>query len=197
MNNTIKTVYTGKIIRVIQKQVAVGDTIKTFEYAQRSPWVRLLVVNQWKILLNLEKRAEVSWGIDYRLPGGKVIDAIGDYVAFLESNWDILVAAQEAAKKELEEEAHISVNQEQLQHLHTSHAWATIYWDLYYFFTELSWDISQSKKIVTEEWEDIQTGWYSFYEVQDMCISGLIQEDRSVSVLLKFLLKRSTMKNKI
>ena len=190
MPQNIQEKYRWRMIRIINEKVVVWWKEKVFEFAERSPWVRLLITSWNKVLLNFEKRVETKGWIDYRLPWWKVIDKIEDYVNFIENSWDIELEAKKAAKKELEEEAHISLNLEDLALLHKSHAGSSVKWDLYYFRWNISENEAKIKDIITEEWEEIKTWWYSFEEVKQMCLKWEIQEDRSVWILLKFILNQ-------
>ena len=188
MNQNVEEKYRWKIIRVVHENVQIWWQEKIFEYADRPPWVRLLITSWNKILLNFEKRIETKWGIDYRLPWWKVMDKIDDYIDFIENGWDIELEAKKTAKKELEEESNISLDLNDLSLLHRSHAGASIKWDLYYFKWEIPENQMTRKSIITQEGEEIQTWWYSFKEVRNMCLNWEIQEDRSVGIILKFIL---------
>ena len=67
-----------------------------------------------------------------------------------------------------------------------SKAGATIVWDLYYF--EIT-EFSESKQHL-EDGEDITFAWYTFDEVSKFCLNNQIQEDRSVAVILNYILRR-------
>lgn len=187
MSQKFEEKYRWKIIIVSQKRHIVWWKEKVFEIAERPPWVRILVISWNNILLNREERHEVKWWYDYRLPWWKVFDILDDYIKFIKKWWDLNKEAQKTAKKELKEETWIKAELNSLKLIHISHCWATIKWDLYYY--NLVLDKQTDKiKIETEEWEKIQVWWYSFEKVKQMCLKWYIQEDRSLGVILKFIL---------
>ena len=99
VNNSERVVYSGKIFEVIQKPVRIAGKEIMFEKVRRSPGVRLLIINQNKILITKEYREEHG-NFDYRLPGGKVFDSLQKYLSFVQEKRDILTAAMNAAQKE-------------------------------------------------------------------------------------------------
>ena len=167
--------YSGRIIEVIEEK----HGKKTFEIARRSPGVRALIVKDGKILISREFRTEVG-EYDYRLPGGKVFDSLEEYR--LHSNENIDGFAKEAVIKECYEEVGLKVKNPQL--IKVSKAGATIKWDLYYFLIE---DFEIDKQHL-EDGEDISFDWYDFNQVKQLCLDGKVQEDRSLAVILKFLI---------
>lgn len=176
-----KIVYQGKIIEVVQQNRKIGGTEKLFEFARRSPGVRLIIRSDDKILLTKEYRTETG-NYDYRLPGGKVFDTLEEYNRFLSTGQDILPQAIEAAKKEAREEVGIEV--EEVNHLWTSINGATVVWDLLYF------EVSKFKQLPSqslEAGEEIETSWITLEEAKAIALSGQMQEDRSVAVLLRYL----------
>ncbi|TSC83514.1 MAG: NUDIX hydrolase [Microgenomates group bacterium Gr01-1014_16] len=174
-------VYQGKIIEVVQQTRKTGDTEKLFEFARRSPGTRLIIRSDDKILLTKEYRTETdNW--DFRLPGGKVFDTLEEYNRFLSSGQDILPQAIEAAKKEAREEVGIEV--EEINHVWTSINGATVVWDLFYF------EVSKFKQLPSqnlEAGEEIETSWVTLAKAKEIALSGQMQEDRSVAVLLRYL----------
>jgi len=101
----------------------------------------MIIAKDGKLLLLREYRYELKRE-DYRLPGGKVFDALESFVSF---QGDILNAAEDALKKEAEEEAGILV--EPFSFLGKSLCGATIEWDLYYF------EVSQFKQLPSQKLE--------------------------------------------
>lgn len=165
----------GKIIEVIERQF--GD--RTFEIARRSPGVRALIVKDDKILLSREYRTETE-SYDYRLPGGKVFDRLDDFALHLSE--DLLPYAKEAVCKEVYEEVGLRAKNPKL--IKISKAGATVCWDLYYFeIREFEEDVQH-----LEDGEDITFAWHSIEEVLELCKNNLICEDRSLGVLLNFIL---------
>ena len=176
-------VYQGKIIEVVRQKVLTGEKEQIFEFARRSPGTRLLIISpDEKILLTKEFRLEVL-GYDYRLPGGKVFDRLTDYNEFLTSGKDIIEQAKLAAVKEALEEVGIVV--EDITHLSTSKAGASVIWDLYYFVVSKYSHRDEGQEL--EHGEDIEVVEVSFEEAKEICLDGRMQEDRSVAVLLKYL----------
>ncbi len=171
--------YSGKIIEVVQFKN--GDRV--FEKARRSPGVRALIVSGERILLSKEYRTEIG-GFDFRLPGGKVFDRLEEYKQHISE--DLISYAKEAVKKEVREEVGLLVNDPKL--LKVSKAGATVEWDLYYFLIS---DFEVNKKgQELEDGEDISFSWYTLKEVEGICTSGRMQEDRSVGVVLSYLIKK-------
>ena len=68
-----------------------------------------------------------------------------------------------------------------------SHCGGSFDWDLYYFMVKSYEEVGQS----LEEHEKIEMIKVSKDELQDFALSGKIQEDRSVSMILKYLHQRN------
>ncbi len=172
--------YSGKIFEVIKQPMKSGDTIIEFETARRSPGVRLIIRKENKILLTKEFRTELN-GYDYRLPGGKVFDRLSDYRKALQNKTSLLDHAQRAAIKECREETGLIA--ENITHVHTSQAGATVVWDLYYFVIDRFQEHTTGQAL--EHGEVIYPEWKTIDEVKALCVNNQISEDRSVGVLLK------------
>ena len=71
--------------------------------------------------------------------------------------------------------------------LKISKAGATIVWDLYYFLIK---DFVEDQQHL-EDGEDITVDWYTMEEVKELCLNNKIQEDRSVAVILKYLISQN------
>ncbi len=181
-----KIMFSGKIFQILEEQE--GKII--FEFARRSPGVRLLIVRGETILLTKEFRREIN-GYDYRLPGGKVFGTMNEYEAASES--EIKEYAKKAAIKECREETGIVAKKIKLMEI--SHAGATVLWDLYYFLVEEFEQHPEGQKL--EHGEDISVVWKSFEEVKELCLKKEIQEDRSVAVLLRFILLQESKKKEL
>jgi 8-oxo-dGTP pyrophosphatase MutT (NUDIX family) len=177
-----KITHKGEIIEVVQKEVEQSGKKKIFEYARRSPGVRLIVPKDNQILLTKEFRQELN-GYDYRLPGGKVFDSLDEYNAAIASGVDMQEAAREAAIKEAHEEIGIAVKD--LSFFHKSICGATVVWDLFYFLVHDFEKTSQN----LEEGEDIHIEFFDRNKAKEMCLEGSISEERSALVLLKYLNK--------
>jgi 8-oxo-dGTP pyrophosphatase MutT (NUDIX family) len=101
-------VFKGNVFSVARQYWRLGNgKVIEREIARRSPGVRMLVRDKGKILIIREFRLEHN-GWDYRLPGGKVFDTLGEYEKALVERKDMLVLASEAAKRELLEETGLS-----------------------------------------------------------------------------------------
>jgi ADP-ribose pyrophosphatase len=175
-----KIVYQGRIIEVVEKEVEQNGRNKTFEFARRSPGVRLIIQKDQQVLLTREYRHELG-SYDYRLPGGKVYDSLGEYNDALDAGVDIQEVAKQAAIKEAREETGIRITD--LSFVHRSICGATVVWDLFYFFAE-SFEIQQQE---LEDGEDITFGFFNFDKAREMCLDGSFSEERSALVLLKHL----------
>ena len=180
--NEERVVYSGKHFKVIHQDMKFGDKIITFEIARRSPGTRVIIAKDNKILLTKEYRTEFE-DFDYRLPGGKVFDSLEEYQKAIDSKKDITEYAFKAAKKEALEETGTTV--EDMTLFCTAKAGTTIEWDLFYFIVN-DFHID-SKDQDLEDGEVISVEWKSVEEVKNMCISGMIKEDRTVGVLLRYL----------
>ncbi len=175
-----KIVYQGKIIEVVQKEVG----SKTFEFARRSPGTRLIVDRGNQVLLTKEFRHELN-AYDYRLPGGKVYDTLGEYNKALESGVDIMQASKVAIIKEAKEEAGLEIKN--VEFIHRSICGTTITWDLFYFVSKEFKETDQN----LGEGEDITFEFYEKEKVKEMCLDGSISEERSALVLLKYLINKT------
>lgn len=172
--------YQGKIIEVVEKTVDIQGRQKIFEFARRSPGTRLIIPEGDFILLSKEFRYELN-RFDYRLPGGKVFDSLEEY-NYAEKSFDVLLlAAEQAAKKEAHEE--VGINVTGLKFFHKSVCGATVEWDLYYFIVESF----EKDKQHLEEGEIISVELVHKDEVKNMCLDGRISEERSALLLLRYL----------
>lgn len=154
---------------------------------RRPPGIRALIIdkNQKKILLSREFRYELNT-FDFRLPGGKVFDNLADYKASLERG-DVLENVEKTVPKEVLEEVGIIVNKQNL--LKISKDGAGVIWDLYYY--EISdYEISSDGPQLEEN--EIVEGfvWKSYDEIVVLCQNQQIHEDRTVAVLLTYILEQ-------
>lgn len=182
-----RVTHEGRMIEVVEKDVIENGKQKTFEYARRSPGIRLIISKGDRIYLTKELRHELndykyaSGGTyDYRLPGGKVFDSLSEYKAAIESGADTGRAAKQAAIKEAKEEAGIEAKNIRL--LHKSICGSSVIWDLFYFLVEDFDDIGQQI-----EDEDITVTPVSRDEAKAMTLDGRMSEERSALVLLRYL----------
>lgn len=177
-----KITYQGKIVEVVEKEIIINEKVKTFEFARRSPGVRLIIIKNNTVYLSKEFRHEMQ-GYDYRLPGGKVFDTLVEFNTALLNKEDILESAKTAALKEAHEEMGIIANNIEL--FHKSVCGATVEWDLYYFIIS---DFTQENQNL-EDGEDIELFPVSIDEAKVMCLDGRIDEERSALTLLRYLNK--------
>jgi 8-oxo-dGTP pyrophosphatase MutT (NUDIX family) len=173
---------TGKIFELVQLPQSDG---RVFEVARRAPGVRVIVadVQNRRVLLTKEFRRELNdW--DYRLPGGKVFDTLGEYEAHRTSSDDIVVAAEKKASEELAEEA--GVVAKSLQFYRKSTLGTTVEWDLH-VFVSTDWSLAEFGQQLGAE-EDIDAnGWFSYDEAEVMIMRGEMREERIALVLLLWL----------
>ena len=180
-----QVVFEGKIFDVVQQPMEVAkEKVITFEKARRAPGVRLIVFSKdgSSVLLTREHRSEVG-GYDYRLPGGKVFDALADYNAALEAGSDIAEVARAKAIAEGHEEAGLEIRE--LTPVHVSKLGATVEWDLHYFKVTDYEDHPEGQNL--EDGEDITREWVPVEKVKNMILDGEMSEERSAMVLLRFL----------
>ena len=173
-------VFQWNIIEVVQQTVKIWDKEVIWEIARRSPGVRLIVCDGDKVLLTKEYRKELD-AYDYRLPGGKVFDTLEEYN--LHKN-DILLYALSAATRECQEETWLIPQDISLYY--TSKAWATIEWDLYYYVVEKFTVHEKGQQL--ELGEDIQLERKNKDEILEIIKSWYMQEDRSVGVLMRYVM---------
>jgi ADP-ribose pyrophosphatase YjhB (NUDIX family) len=160
-----------------------------FEKFCRPPGTRLIALRDNKILLNKERRLELSLAgddepskFDWRLPGGKVFDSFDEYEQYLGKD----VPEEkiiEGARKELQEEAHLDTDN--LTIFDRSVCGSSVEWDLYYVVAQDTVDFHLKDHNEGEEIEE--HSWFTFSEIESMCRSGEINEGRSVAVLMRFI----------
>lgn len=180
MSEEEKIAYQGRMIEIVEKEVQLGSGKKIFEYARRSPGVRLIIPKGTTILLSREFRHELQ-KYDYRLPGGKVFDSLEDYNSALSVDRDIQDAAKKQAVREAIEEVGIEVKN--LSFLHKSICGATVVWDLFYFLVNDFADDTQH----LEDGEDITVEYVEREKAKAMCLDGSMSEERSALILLRYL----------
>ena len=155
---------------------------------RRPPGIRALIVNKEKkqILFSKEFRYELN-GWDYRLPGGKVFDSLDDYKQSLLNN-DVMEHVEKTVPKEVLEEIGFVVTNPKL--IKVSKDGAGVIWDLYYY--EIT-EYEQSDHGPQLEENEIITGyeWKSYEEIIKLCKENQIHEDRTVGVLLTYILNNS------
>lgn len=134
MNPQFEIVYQGKMFEVVKWE---GKPGVMFEAALRSPGVRLLIEcekdGSKALRMTKELRREAG-GFDYRLPGGKVFDSLGEFNEFRLKGVNISSRAKDAALKEGREEA--GVKDGEFIPASVSKAGASVEWDLHYFIVK-------------------------------------------------------------
>jgi 8-oxo-dGTP pyrophosphatase MutT (NUDIX family) len=179
------TVFQGKLLQIIHTPMQIGEKETIFERAERGPGTRLIIVNNNKVLLTKEYRTELE-AEDYRLPGGKVFDSSEEYQNAPQDYISMLQAAKAGVIKEALEET--GRNIKSLQLLKISEVGATMKWDLFYFVSTDSEEAQGGQSL--EAGEIIRPKWYSFEDAEKLCLEGKMSEDRSVGVLLTYLLNQ-------
>lgn len=171
----------GKIFELVQTTQADG---RVFEKVRRAPGVRVIIANkaEQKILLTKEFRHELgNW--DYRLPGGKVYDALDEYEAARENNEDILEAVARKTVAEAWEEAGVVVDD--VEFIQKSILGATVEWDLY-VMEATKWRMADGQ--VLEQGEQISADeWFTYEQAARMVLEGEMQEERIALILLQWL----------
>lgn len=154
-------------------------------FVRRPPGIRAIIVNDKnEILLSKEYRYELEL-FDYRLPGGKVFDNLDDYKKSIENN-TILENVYKAATKEVKEEVGIAIKEPILYTI--SYAGSSVVWDLYYFIINNYEIISNGQELEENEIVDGFV-WKSQDEVIKMCLDKQIHEERTIGILLSYILK--------
>lgn len=182
-------VFKCNILAIVRQEMQIGDKIKTFEWAMRAPGTRLIYHDKKndKFLLMKEYRREHD-SEDLRLPGGKVFDLLEDYITFLQDKGDLKVFSREAAINEGVQETGLKPQNIELYTISSNGT--TMEWDLYYY-TVTSYNQEQTQ---FELGEDITTAWYSADEIMNSIKSGDFHEDRSLAILVKYLLQQNLIK---
>lgn len=172
----------------IEEEINIDNQTKNIKrkVVRRPPGIRALIINDKKeILLSREFRYELkTW--DYRLPGGKVFDTIEEFRESLKNNTVDEEADKTVAKEVLEEVGLIVKNQNLIK---ISKDGATVIWDLYYY--EIT-DFSLSEDGTHLEDGELINGyvWFSFDKIIELCKNGDIHEDRTIGVLLTYILNQ-------
>lgn len=163
-----------------------GNTKKVKRnFVRRSPGIRALIINKEKksILFSKEFRYELNdW--DFRLPGGKVFDSLDAYKEALATG-DVLDHVIETVPKEVLEEIGLIVRNPKL--IKVSRDGASVVWDLFYY--EITdYEVSENGPQLEED--EVISGyvWKTFDEIIELCASNQIHEDRTVGVLLTYIL---------
>lgn len=113
-----------------------------------------------------------------------MFDTLKEYKKALKRSENIFGYAIEAAKRECFEETGLITKK--IRHIHTTTSGATVIWDLFYFVIDEFKKCKNGQNLENDE--VVRLKWKTFEEVKQMCLSKEIKEDRTVGVLLRFLL---------
>ena len=187
--SAIVEAYRGRLIRIFTQETVLPNGKKLdFEFAERSPGVRVLVHTSSGLLLNREWREE-NKSYDMRLPGGKVFDTLLDYIAKRDiAEEQILQIARAAACRELLEETGLSVQESSCNFHNKSVCGATVVWDLWYFSVEFDAEPHLRGQQISHEGESTAPFWVTNSEALELCLNGRVSEDRSAAFLFRHLL---------
>ncbi len=190
MKPNFEVVYRGKMFEIVTWE---GKPGVRFEAAVRAPGVRLLIETEKDgikaLLMTRELRREAG-GHDFRLPGGKVFDSLGDLDRHRETGEDIIPIAIAAAKREGKEEAGVLSGEYTL--LEISKAGASVEWDLYYFKVKNA-EIGE-QELEDHEKGDITVVILSAEEIFQKLSIREIKEGRSADVLWSWLQSNGFLK---
>jgi 8-oxo-dGTP pyrophosphatase MutT (NUDIX family) len=170
-------------------QRAVHKSGKLFEIAVRSPGVRLIIADrQGRVLLNREKRRELEYEIDCRLPGGMVFDEIDEFLKVRGTSM-LDEHVMRAAVKEAEEEVGVIISEGGARIWANDNNFGKVEFDL--FFVEVN-NFKQSKIgpvfADTESEEIMGWRWYTFDEAAQSALDPLqFSEGRSARMLLSYI----------
>ena len=182
-NANEKIVFEGKMIEIVHQTFVTNGKEKIHERGRRAPGVRLIIETPLgESLISKEQRPSI--GEDFRLPGGKVFDSLKEYKDFLATNpteENILAKAKEAAVKEGEEE--IGIRGTDIELFGISNCGGSLDWDLYYFVVK-DYEVGEQNP---EDGEKIEPIKVSKEKLKELALSGAMQEDRSVAMILKYL----------
>ena len=160
-----------------------GYVKKTFERFVRPPGTRIIACRDKAIYLQRERRLESANNYDWRLPGGKVLNTFKEYAPYIGKPipFELII---EAGKRELSEEAHLEAGT--IEFFKKSSCGAIVEWDLYYLVALNPKEIASAG--AHDEAEEISdTKWFSYEQVEKMCLDGTIDEGRTVAVLMQFI----------
>lgn len=158
-----------------------GHVEKTFERFVRPPGTRIIAIKDNKIFLQKEHRLETKNEFDWRLPGGKVVDSFTEYKKYLGKEMPEQMIV-EAGRRELQEEAKLDSNSIKIHK--KSPCGASVEWDLYYL---IALNIESHNNDHNEGEEIVDGKWFTFSEIEKMCVSGEIDEDRTVATLYQYI----------
>jgi 8-oxo-dGTP pyrophosphatase MutT (NUDIX family) len=158
---------------------------KGYERAVRPPGVRLLLTNnEGKLLLTREFRSELGM-VDVRVPGGKVLDSLEEFLAIRDDAAKMHDAVMRAARLEAKQETGVDEISD-LQIFHKSTLGASVDWPLYYMTGDIV--AHSEQELEPDEAErGIAVHFFTLDEVRELLARGDIREERSAAVLAKYL----------
>ncbi len=176
--------FKGNIFEILNKRTSSG---KVREVARRAPGVRAIAITENdEFIISREERDYLEKEIDYRLPGGKVVDSLAEYLKII-SRGTLAEKIIEAVIMELEEETGITATLVEL--FRVSNSSGSVDCDLNYFVMKgLTFG-----KPRPEDDEKIEVLKLSLEDTIDLVLSEKMSEDRSRIVLLDYLLKNYPM----
>jgi ADP-ribose pyrophosphatase len=180
-SSTERQIFSGRLGEIVHQTQPDG---RVFELFRRPPGVRMIFIDQDRVLLTEEYRSEVN-GFDLRLPGGKVFDDLESFAQARRSG-DLTDAALQAVRREALEEVGLTASGAELVTI--AQAGATVEWDLYYYVVREFAEAPDGPQ--PEEGEQIITRWFQAAEVLDAVRAGRMSEWRSVGVLLGLVMPR-------
>lgn len=180
----------GRISALVERPNRGMHGPPVYEYAERPPGVRILVVHDGSLLLQREWRDEHR-KVDLRLPGGKVFDTFAEYEPWRGDEAGLTRCAGEAARKELYEETTLHLKNDLFQLHRIDECGATVRWRLYFFEVYPTRPSKLPPRVETQEGERTEPTWMSPPDLLHACLAGHIGETRSVAVILQFLGRRS------
>jgi 8-oxo-dGTP pyrophosphatase MutT (NUDIX family) len=161
---------------------------KGYERAVRPPGVRLLLTNsEGKVLLTREFRSELGM-VDVRVPGGKVLDSLDEFLMIRDDAAKMHDAVMRAARLEAKQETGVD-EIANLEIFHTSTLGASVDWPLYYMTGSIV--ARGEQELEPDEAErGVSVHFFTLDEVRDLLTKGEIREERSAAVLARYLAVR-------
>jgi hypothetical protein len=144
----------------------------------------ILTTTDGKILLTREFRSELNV-VDIRVPGGKVLDSVNEFLAIRHDADKMHDAVLRAARLEAKQETGVDEIAD-LAVYHISTLGASVDWPLYYMTGNI---VAQSEQqLEADEAErGIDVHFYTQDEVRDLLKRGEVREERSAAVLGTYL----------
>jgi 8-oxo-dGTP pyrophosphatase MutT (NUDIX family) len=168
----------SKLVRVTRNE-------KGWEKAERPPGTRIIVIkSDGSVLLTREERHEHGGQIDYRIPGGKVVDSLKEYDDLLRLG-TLDQAIIDGAKREALEET--GLQDMELTQVAQWNAGATVDWKLHFFIVNGDNAVFTSP---TSQGEVLSKEWVTPNRLKDLVRQGEFREYQSLGVLLQLLIQK-------